>query len=144
MNDAENGCRQPGLTEAQIKRASARGFMQEAKTLLADAGAASANMYLNCAIACIDLTQEVGFDNDAALPIATSDLALVRATGGALAILGTILARNSLVSLDEFGQFFEGFANASANGDPAMGRIIAEWGGAIFQAAHAVERPDPG
>lgn len=125
------------VREASIRRAHARRHMEEAKGLLTDAGALPAATYLEYAIACVDLAGDGGGEIDDGEPfmVGPRDPVLVRAIGGAFAIVGTILARSDVVPLDELARLFGIFATVSADEDPGAGTIIAAWGGMMLDAA---------
>lgn len=124
------------------RRADARRYMDDARALLTDLGLVPAATYLDYAIASIDHASEVDRgDDDDPVMIRPHDPVLVRAMGGAMTILGTVLARSDLVELDELGRLFGLFATVSARDDPAMGTIVAGWGGMILGAAQELDRP---
>ena len=124
--------------EAAVKRDNARVLMLQAQGELAEAGAIPAATYLEYAIACLDLagaTQTL--DDGEPIPklVAPRDPVLSRAMGGALAIIGTALARSNIVDLRELAHLFGIYATVSADDDPACGTIIAGWGGMMLDAA---------
>lgn len=129
------------MMAADSKRADARRYMDEARALLTDLGLVPAATYLDYAIASIDRADEMDRSDDDPVMIPPHDPVLVRAMGGAMTILGTVLARSDLVELDELGRLFGLFATVSARHDPAMGTIVAGWGGMILSAAQELDRP---
>lgn len=133
------------MTQLAIRRANARWHMNEARLALADAAADSASTYLEYAIACLDLVVEGMLDmgrSGEPFAVAPRDPVMVRAMGGALSIIGTVLARKDVVPLDELGQLLGIFATVSAEDDPACGTIIAAWGGMMIDAARSIGMAD--
>ena len=139
--DDTNG-HEAGQDDTALRRARVQHLLQEAQSLLLEAGARSASVYLERAMACIAV--DVADDPTqiaVAAAIMPGESALRRAMGGALTIVGTLLARNDIVALDEFGRLLALFADVSAVEDPAMGSIIDGWSATIRHAAGEVERP---
>lgn len=66
-----------------------------------------------------------------------ADPALVRAIGGALAVLATSMARNGGDSVDELAQLLGIYAVASSETSPDEGLILGCWGAMLRDVAEA-------
>jgi hypothetical protein len=87
--DDTNG-HEAGQDDTALRRARVQHLLQEAQSLLLEAGARSASVYLERAMACIDV--DVADDPTqiaVAAAIMPGESALRRAMGGALTIVGT-------------------------------------------------------
>ncbi|MBB4087541.1 hypothetical protein [Sphingomonas carotinifaciens] len=141
MRDANFGGGRATTAEAATKLALARLRIEEALLVLADAGVMPAATHLNAALACIGAVPDAQSGRDADCPTIGPDPILVRAIGGALAVVGTVLARDDLLPLAELGSLLGQFASVTEHHDPAVGLILANWSGMILDAAAEMERP---
>lgn len=111
--------------------------------MLIGEGIEPAAAHLDHALASLDGAVAVGCNNDSN-PTATTltDPVLVRAIGGALAIIGTILARSDLLPLDELARLFDLYATVSARDDPVAGSVVERWSGMIADVAVTLDMPN--
>lgn len=126
--------------------ASLRGraivLMREAMVLLDETGEGLAAAHLQAAL---DATERVPpmrpgdeLDDTADASTCTSlatDPALVRAIGGALAVIAMLLSRAAITSTDEFANVLSIYATVSAEEHPAEGLALAYWAGVLRDVA---------
>lgn len=104
--------------------------------MLTDAGLAAVNTHLDHALAALEEALESDrSDRESPSAAASTDPALVRAVGGVLAIIGTVLARSDVVPLGELARLFELYAAISTDDDPDVGTIVEAWSSMIANAA---------
>lgn len=104
--------------------------------MLTDAGVATVTTQLDHALAALEKALAIDrSDRKSPSAAASTDPALVRAIGGVLAIIGTVLARSDVVPLGELARLFELYAAISTDDDPDVGAIVVAWSGMIANAA---------
>ncbi|WP_157084639.1 hypothetical protein [Sphingomonas pituitosa] len=132
---------------ASIRR-RALALMREAIAMLDEAGEDRAAIHLQAAIdtaerkAPLKPGEEIA-DETSAVPPRTdlpADPALVRAMGGALAVIASVMARQGDVSLDEIANLLGIYAAATHETSANEGLIIACWGAILRDVAEA-QRP---
>lgn len=120
-------------------------LMREAIALLDEAGEEFAAIHLQTAIDAAErvVPARVGDElaegeGDASEPQKlAADPALVRAIGGALAMMATLMARQGGVSVEELARLLGIYAVATKETSPDEGLIIACWGAILRDVAEA-------
>lgn len=116
-------------------------LMRDALTLLDEAGESSAARNLQMAL---DMAERVPImkpgdelpeDDPPVSPEMAAEPALVRAIGGALAVIATLMARKDIASVKEVAQLLGIYAVATTETSPDEGTIIACWGAILREVA---------
>lgn len=127
-------------------RSQAVTLMQQALALLAEAGERDATSHLHMAhdLVAGNLQQspqedkeESGESESSPDPDFTSDLVLVKAVGGALAMLATFMSRRGVAPLDEIASALGVYAVISSESCGPEGAVIACWAQMLRDAAEA-------
>jgi hypothetical protein len=116
-------------------------LMQEALQLLDEAGESKAALYLQWAhdIAArvpptMEIDDDFGGDPELSRPL-PFDKSLVRAIGGAFAVIGTIMARDTGTSVKELAKAMGIYAAVIGEADPDEGLLIAAWAAMLHEVA---------
>lgn len=129
-------------------RRRAIALMREAIAMLDEAREDHAAVHLQAAIDAAERNpplkpgEEIP-DENSAFPAPTpirADPALVRAMGGALAVIATVMTRQGAVSLDEVANLLGIYAAATHETSADEGLIIACWGAILRDVADAQRR----
>jgi hypothetical protein len=116
-------------------------LMQEALRLLDEAGESKAALHLQWAhdiTARVPLTEKVDHDFGGNAELSRPlpfDKSLVRAIGGAFAVIGTIMARDTGTSVKELAKAMGIYAAVTGGTDPDEGLLIAAWAAMLHEVA---------
>lgn len=125
-------------------------LMREAIILLDKAGEGLSAIHLQAAIDATGRGRSTGSEgetmgaNGGAAPIEQleADPALVRAIGGALAVMATIMARQGSATVGEVARLLGIYAVVTKEASPQEGLIIACWSAILGDAAEALAGGD--
>lgn len=135
------------MNDPASSRRPAIALMREAISMLDEAGDSIAAVHLQMAIDVAERGTATGEgdelpDDDADTPGLRADPALVRAIGGALAVMATLLARQGGPPLDEVANLLGIYATVTKETSAEEALLIACWGAMLRDAAEAQrERP---
>lgn len=117
-------------------RDRAAGLMRVALSLLDEAGEATAAAHLQAALDALAGAEPVEPDDDLMRQAAVAaDPSMVRAMGGALAVIGSLLEGKGVASMEEISNLLGIYAVITGETAPDEGLMIAYWAGTLREAA---------
>jgi len=111
----------------------AASLIRQALAILDESGESTAAAYLQHAL---DILPEGPRDDVGAAKL-RCHIPLIRAMGGALALVATLIARGGDVPLDEFSRLLGIYAVATSESDNDEGMVLAYWAGMVRDVAEA-------
>lgn len=112
-------------------QARAASLIRQALEMLDESGERTAAAYLQHAL---DILPEDPRDDTAEYRL-RPHMPVIRAMGGALALVATLIARGGDVSLDEFSRLMSIYAVATSETADDEGMVLAYWAGMVSDAA---------
>jgi hypothetical protein len=143
-NGAGAGVEGQTMTEPTSPQERAIILMRAALVMLEQADHAQAMLHLHSAIDAAKRPPFIATDGDDPNTLWPMDRPLTRAIGGAFAILGTLLQRQEVCSVDELADVFKVFAVVTSERDDREGIYLACWANVLRELAEARldQRPD--
>lgn len=124
------------MTDAAPLREQAANLMRAALSMLDEArDETTATAYLQMALDSMTVGSSSKLDGNAPHGAVLADPPMVRAMGGALAILGGLLEGKGLATVEEISNLLGLYAVITGETSPDEGLILACWAGTLRDAA---------
>jgi hypothetical protein len=126
------------MTDASLQE-RATGLMRVALSLLDEAGELAAAAHLQAALDAVRGTARTASEGELHRDAAViADRATVRAMGGALAVLGALMGRKGIASVEEISGVLGVYAVTTAETSPDEGLILGYWAALLRDAAQSI------
>lgn len=125
------------MTEPTSPQERAIILMRAAMVMLEQADHAQAMLHLHSAIDAAKRPPFISTDGDEPDDLWPMDRPLTRAIGGALAIVGTLLQRQEICTVQELADVFKFYAVVSGERDDREGLYLACWANVLIEVANA-------
>lgn len=127
------------MTDAPSPLARAAGLMRVALSILDEAGEASPAAYLQQALDALGGVEPAAPDSELLRQAAVAaDPTMVRAIGGMLAVLCTVLGREKIASVEEISGILGVYAATTAESSGAEGLILGYWAAMLRDVGQAL------